>query len=150
MAGLRTRHGLAQTRNQLIWFGDSKSLWGARFTNVQTEGGVNAETGFGRIIMELGGIGFLLIAWLLLAMANFMRKVILYMAQSRHGFSTWCLGLTAILIATLAHFFVAGQVFGDPFILIILGLVAGFILSGPMQVLRNRLARQGSVAPVTA
>ena len=123
---------------------------GARFANVQTIDGVNAESGFGRVIMELGGIGFLLICWLLLCMANFMRRVILYMARSGHGFSTWCLGLAAILIATLAHFFVAGQVFGDPFILIILGLVSGFILSGPVQVLRKRMQRQVAGAPLPA
>ena len=91
-----------------------------------------SEGGLGRIVVETGLFGLLLIVWLTVVMIINIWKILRYLAYKQDSFSTICFGLGAILVANFAHFFIASQVFSDPFILLLLGLTLGLINSAPM------------------
>ena len=61
------------------------------------------------------------------------------------------LGLAATLVANVASYTVATQAFGDPFVLIFLGVITGFLLAQPTLADRHHQAVQARRAssPVT-
>ncbi|MGI9319007.1 MAG: hypothetical protein ACR2QW_16900 [bacterium] len=122
----------------LIGLGAGTANQGARLTN---GGGFKsmyeAEGGLGRIVIELGLIGLLVSLWLILVFMLYFWRVVQYIAGKGGSYGYICYGLIGILLANLAHFTVASQAFSDPMILILLGLFAGMIASGP--VLVNRI-----------
>jgi hypothetical protein len=105
---------------------------GARFSNVKQERAWQVEGGFGRIVAELGLVGLLILLWLFYLMLIYFRRLMMYLSRKNSELAITCFGLIAILIANMSHFFVASQVFSDPFILILLGLVTGMIIALPV------------------
>ena len=86
------------------------------------------EGGLGKITAELGLPGLFLVGWIGLALVRYVRLVV-----SRAGrvpvHSTLVFGLFSLLAANVPAFVVASQVYGDLFILLILGVSFGLMLA---------------------
>ena len=91
-----------------------------------------AEGGLGKITMELGLPGLLLVAWLAVAMARHLWRVLGFVSARSPRLARLSYGLVALLVANGAVFSVATQVFGDVFVLLVLGLCLGFLLAMPV------------------
>lgn len=128
----------AVKNNGLFGSGAGSSSQGVRFSGVKTEYEWVAEGGVARIVVEIGLFGLLIVMWLVIAIINNTWKIFLYLTYKKDSFSTICFGLVAILIANFAHFLIAAQVFSDPFILLLLGLILGVITSSPMLIKSNK------------
>lgn len=98
-----------------------------------------AEGGLGKITMELGLPGLLLVAWLAVAMVRHIWRVLGFVSARSARLARLSYGLFALLVANGAVFSIATQVFGDVFVLLVLGLCLGFLLAMP--VLAEREAR---------
>jgi hypothetical protein len=87
----------------------------------------SAEGGLGKITGELGLPGLLLFAWLAILAAGQARRLLRQAEEG--GAERHCLsvGLVALIAANLPSFIVASQAFGDPFVVLSLGLYAGFV-----------------------
>ena len=115
-----------------------------------------AEGGLGKLTLELGVPGLILVLWLGLALARYVWRVLAYVALVSPPHARFGYGLVAFLIANVAAFSVATQAFGDLFVLLTLGWVLGFLLALPglakrraaaVQALRERqLAARAAVA----
>ncbi len=99
---------------------------GTRLVGHATEGGI------AKVLAELGVHGLAAAGWvaaaLMLACHGAMRRL--------HAHGDWRLallavGLTALLASNVLVFATASQVFGDPFVLLMLGLTLGFVLRAP-------------------
>jgi hypothetical protein len=88
--------------------------------------GGSAEGGLGKITAELGLPGLVLFAWMA-ALAVREAGRLIREAQAA-GPERHCLtvGLVALIAANVPSFVVATQAFGDPFVVLSLGLFAGF------------------------
>jgi O-antigen ligase len=98
------------------------------------------EGGFEKVLVELGIVGTLAVvvfagtlAWL--GYLTFRR------IRRAHGDTTPLAALSAFVLCNVATFFIAFQVYGDPFIGFLLGFAAGLTLSA------SRLAAQRPTAP---
>ena len=90
------------------------------------------EGGPGKITAELGVPGLLIALWLGVAAVRYGWQVLVFVSGRSAVVARLAYGLTAFLIANLAVFLVATQVYGDLFVLLILGLVTGFFLATPV------------------
>ena len=66
-----------------------------------------AEGGLGKITMELGVPGLLLMVWLAVAMARYVRQALAYTARTSMPHARFAYGLVALLVAKVASFSVA-------------------------------------------
>jgi hypothetical protein len=108
-----------------------------------------AEGGLGKIAMELGVPGLLMVAWLLIALARHLRWQLAAVAKISLQHSRMAYGLVAFLVANAATFSVATQAYSDLFILLILGWSLGFLLAMPVLAVngdrvRRRIAPSGA------
>lgn len=87
------------------------------------------EGGLGKIVAELGVPGLVLVAWLVLAMLAYLRRVIPVVARLNDPIVPFYLGLVSILGANIPLFIVATQILGDPFVLLLLGWMLGFSMA---------------------
>jgi hypothetical protein len=95
------------------------------------------EAGTGKLLVELGLPGFALAAVLGLLFTRHYRNLIRQLRRQRPRLALLLFGLMAFLAANVPVFAVASQVYGDPFILLLLGLMAGFVLAAPRIVARE-------------
>ena len=89
------------------------------------------EAGIPKIVVELGVLGFIaffLLAWRLFRTAYLSLK---YMEPGTSEFQ-WFAGLLAIMAANFASFVVSHQVYGDPYIVVLVGFMLGMMLSVPL------------------
>lgn len=100
----------------------------------------SAEGGLGRITLELGLIGLILALAVLWAVARQARGCLRRAVHADPRFGQLMVGIAALLAANVPVFIGAAQVYGDPFVLILLGSMMGFVLAVP-RVLRIREAR---------
>lgn len=96
-----------------------------------------AEGGLGKITMELGVPGLLLMGWLLIASGRYLRRVLALTARLSTPHARVAFGLVALLVAKVASFSVATQAYSDLFVLLILGWVGGFVLAMPVLAARS-------------
>jgi hypothetical protein len=90
-----------------------------------------AEGGLGKITVELGLPGtiiFALISWQLFKQ---LWRIIDLLTLAPISYRLLIFGLIAFLASNLPSFLVASQVYGDPFVLIVIGLSGGFVLAAP-------------------
>jgi hypothetical protein len=99
------------------------------------------EGGLGKITAELGVPGLLVALWLAVAVVRYGWRILRFDARLSTPISRLACGLIALLIANLAVFSVATQVFGDLFVLLFLGLIAGFFLATPVLAERDYAKR---------
>lgn len=103
----------------------------------QLVGGI-AEGGAGRVLAELGVPGLLALLWLALALGQAILRIVRFARTCPVHQAFRIYGLAAFLPANAAVFLTAHEVYGDPFVLIVLGLVGGSLLAYPTIVLRDR------------
>jgi hypothetical protein len=110
--------------------------------------GFVSEGGGGRLILELGIPGVLLIGWILIVSLQMLWrnfKLIRFLPSEELALVT---GTLSFGIANIVFFFSAAQLYSDPFILIILGVSIGSILSIPV-LIYGRMQLQRSI-PIAA
>jgi len=107
------------------------------FANINIAGGAG-EGGLGKIMVELGLPGIIVILWLGIAFALYISRSIFLSAQRFVPMHVMplMLGIAVLLFVNVLTFSVATQVYGDIFILILLGLMAGFLFALPRLVIR--------------
>jgi len=105
-----------------------------------------AEGGLGKITMELGVPGLLIVPWLVVAFARYVRKLLTAVTRMSRQHARFSYGLVAFLIANVAIFTVATQVFGDVFVLLMIGWTVGFLLAMPELAARDASSRQQRAA----
>lgn len=89
------------------------------------------EGGMGRIVVELGVPGILLVLWLLIETIKFFAKALGFVSIEDSSEARFAIGVAAFIAANIPTYIVASQVYGDLYILIFLGFLAGFIFSLP-------------------
>jgi hypothetical protein len=107
--------------------------------------GSAAEGGLGKVLAELGIPGLLLLLWLVINLARYMWTIAQYITTARDvdpSLGKLVFGLQAFLITNGFVFVIAHQVFGDPFVLIVLGFFIGFVLAMPKMVMRTTEERR--------
>lgn len=106
--------------------------------------GGSGEGGLGKLTAELGVPGLLVGIWFVIAAARYAWLILVNVSRRSASIARLAYALLAFLLANLAVFIVATQVFGDVFVLIILGLLAGFFAATPV------LAEREMVQPAAA
>jgi hypothetical protein len=97
-----------------------------------------AEGGLGKIMLELGVPGLIVIAWLAFAILGYVNETLDYLASTSPPHARFGYGLVAYLAANVAAFTVSTQAYGDVFILLCLGWSTGFLLALPILATRAR------------
>ena len=96
------------------------------------------EGGLGKITAELGVPGLLVAIWLGVSALRYGWAILKVVSQRSAVVARLAYGLAALLLANIAVFVVATQVFGDLFAQLVLGLIAGFFLATPALALREQ------------
>lgn len=135
--------------NGIMGSGAGTGSQGAQHFGGQTTGGA-AEGGLAKVLAELGIPGLVLLLWVLISLVRYMWSIIILFTNMRDvgpALSTLVFGLTAFLITNGFVYVIAHQVFGDPFVLIILGFLLGFVMAAPKIIEKSQVV---ATAPVTA
>jgi hypothetical protein len=117
------------------WFGAGLGTGSQGANDIAAANGINrwgSEGGLGKIAMELGLPGLLMLAWLLKALAGHLRQQLIAMSKTSPQHARMAYGLIAFLVANAATFSVATQAYSDLFVLLILGWSLGFLLAMPI------------------
>jgi hypothetical protein len=109
-----------------------------------------AEGGLGKITMDLGVPGVALFFWLLLAIARSIWGRLAALSVSSRPYALLGFGFASILVANVATFAVATQVFGDVFVMIMNGTMIGFIFALPTLAHQDLMQRQAIAAVAAA
>ena len=112
--------------------------------------GGSAEGGLGRIAAELGVPGLAISLWLAAAIAARLWRVARTLPRVAPRHAVRYFGYFAFLPASAAVFLAAQQVFGDPFVLIVLGLVVSSALAYPRLVIIEGRMHSEARAPHVA
>lgn len=104
-----------------------------------------AEGGLGRIMVELGPIGLIIAVLCAVSVARQTKKCLGQASRHNQDLLRLILGLLSFIAANVPVFIGAAQIFGDPFVLVILGLQLGFVLSVPriIKLERARVSQAG-------
>jgi hypothetical protein len=96
--------------------------------------GYAVEGGLAKVLAELGVPGLVLLLWLVIGFVRYMWSIIMYITHAKDVDpiqAKLIFGLGAFLITNGVVYTIAHQVFGDPFVLIVLGFFLGFVLAMP-------------------
>lgn len=117
-------------RSSGMGLGAGAGAQGAAYTgaNVTSSVGGSAESGIGKLMVEIGVPGILTAMVLLVMVGRRILKNMKWVAGMGQHFLVYQVSFAALMFANLATFTVATQVYGDLFILILLGTVGGFIV----------------------
>lgn len=96
-----------------------------------------AEGGLGKLASELGVFSLFFIVWLSWAFAMHIHKCVGLVALAAPSRLPLIVGCLAFLFANIPTFIVASQVFGDVFVLTVLGTLAGGLFSLPKLVITD-------------
>jgi hypothetical protein len=135
-----------------IGLGAGVSAQGARYagTTAPAIGGAG-EAGLGKIVLELGLPGAFAVLALAFLMSRRIFRCLRILARTNDRLFFYAASFSAMLVANMATFLVATQVYGDLFILVMLGLLAGFVfalihtglkLNAEQQLLRRHMVVQ--------
>ena len=118
--------------NRVGWFGGGVGIasQGTGSFGVNIAGGAG-EGGLGKIVVELGVPGLLILAWLAWVTFKFFLKTLRFVSQTDNFESRFAIGIVAFVIANIPTYIVASQVYGDLYVLILLGFLVGFIFALP-------------------
>lgn len=90
-----------------------------------------AEGGLGKIVAELGLPGIALILWLAVGLGRYFWAIIKEVKKGDFERASLTFGFIAMLTANAFVFVTAHQIFGDPFVLILLGFLIGIVMAVP-------------------
>jgi len=105
------------------------------------------EGGLGKLVSELGLISLVFIGWLVYVVAKHLHRCIGFVSMAAPAKLTFSIGVMVFLMANIPTFIVASQVYGDVFVLLILGLLAGALFALPKQVTLELRAYQRKTSP---
>jgi hypothetical protein len=123
-------------------YGVGTKTQGAQLLNLQVDTPL-VEGGFEKVLVELGIVGTLAVVFFAATLARLGYLTFRRIRQA-HGDTTPLAALSAFVVCNVLTFFIAFQVYGDPFIGFLLGFAAGLTLSA------SRLATQRSTTPALA
>jgi hypothetical protein len=109
---------------------------GTQYFGAATQGA--AEGGLGKIWLELGAPGFVVVAWLGWALTRHVWSILKLVSCLSVPLSRVAFGLASFLVANVSAFTVATQAYGDIFILLLIGTALGALLAMPVLVERAR------------
>ncbi|MBL4671237.1 MAG: hypothetical protein JKX81_03170 [Arenicella sp.] len=92
------------------------------------------EGGIGKLVSELGLISLIFVLWLGVAIARHLHRCLQLVATALPSKLTFSVGTLAFLLANVPTFIVASQVYGDVFVLLVLGMLTGALFALPRQV----------------
>jgi hypothetical protein len=92
------------------------------------------EGGIGKLVSELGLGALIVLSWLGIAFYKHIHNCLGLVASSVPDKLPFAVGILVFLLANVPTFIVASQVYGDVFVLIILGFLAGSLFALPSQV----------------
>jgi len=129
--------GWAFNRVGLFGGGLGIASQGSQFFRTTNIAGGSGEGGLGKIMVELGLPGLIAAIWLIYAFAKYINSSLKLSAQNfvPPQIMPLMLGIACLLLVNVMTFFVATQAYGDMFILIIIGLLAGFLFALPKLVM---------------
>ncbi len=118
------------------WMGAGMGLGsqGARFftdKSVTARVGGSTEGGLGKLIVELGVPGVLIMFWLTWRLSKLIFAILRYCGHIDRTAAHIGVAITAFLGANVLTFIIASQVYGDLYILLLLGIMVGFVLALP-------------------
>jgi hypothetical protein len=90
-----------------------------------------AEGGLGKIMLELGVLGLLLLPWLAATFFAFFIKSVKFSQAFSPENAPIVIGVFAFILTNIPTFIIASSVFGDLYVLSILGLLASYLLAVP-------------------
>lgn len=93
--------------------------------------GGSAEGGLGKVLAELGVPGLALLLWLVVSFALYVGSILKHVKNEDSVRAKLTFWLLAFQIANASVYVIAHQIFGDIFVLVILGFSLGFILAIP-------------------
>ncbi|MEB3255077.1 MAG: hypothetical protein VKJ05_01685 [Synechococcaceae cyanobacterium] len=132
-------------------YGVGAAAQGAKSLGIQVSQGTwAAEGGLGKIAAELGLAGITLFVMIIVLLGFLYWRIIGQLRFAPPSYSLLNLGLLSFLAANLPNFAVASQAYGDPFILSILGVSAGFVLASPTVIGAHLQAQKTSSRPQSA
>jgi len=110
--------------------------------------GLSAEGGLAKVLAELGVPGLALLIWVVISLARYIWLILKIPSEREVDpiLSKLILGLVAFLATNGVVYVIAHQVFGDPFVLIILGFFLGFVMATPKIIQREDI-RRGKCEP---
>ncbi len=91
----------------------------------------SGESGVGKILVELGLPGIVLLPWLAWALLRLYWRILESLPDASSSYGLLNMGLLAFVFANIPVFAVASQIYGDPFVLSLIGLSAGIVLAAP-------------------
>lgn len=116
-------------RSEGIGLGAGATSQGARFAGGgAVQAGGAAEAGLGKLIVELGPFGFLLLVAVLGAAGVKVIRQMPIVRELGSGMLVYDVSFIAFLVSNMVTFAVASQLFGDLFVMIVSGTVAGFVV----------------------
>lgn len=137
--------GYVIAHNSIMGTGAGVGSQGAQYFGGIRTGG-SAEGGLAKLLAEIGIFGLVIFFWLALRMLQDAFQII---RQTRLNwkYERLAIGLTAVIIANGINFALAHQVYGDPFVLIILGACIGFLYTIPFLLRRDILKKRHTIHP---
>ena len=136
----------------ITWAYDTYGLFGAGLgvgsQGTQYFGGggaAAAEGGLGKITLELGIPGLLLISWFAILVFNYLWRIMVDASEVSPRIARLSYGLFSFLVANIAAFSVATQAYGDIFILLILSWTLGFLLAVPVLLAKELQTQQPAI-----
>lgn len=93
--------------------------------------GGSAEGGLGKVLAELGVPGLVLLIWLVVSLLRYMWAIVTHVKSDATVRATLTFWLLSFQAANASVYVIAHQIFGDIFVLVILGFSLGFILAIP-------------------
>jgi hypothetical protein len=128
-------------RSSWLGLGAGTASQGMRYAGVDMFGyvGGSAESGIGYIAVELGIPGVLAILWLTATIALVMWRQLKRVAQISDTNLIQSVSYLSLLAANMATFATATQLYGDYFVLIILGVFAGGLYASIYDALNKQI-----------
>jgi O-antigen ligase len=127
-----------------IGLGIGTAAQGAQHAGTQVTGlSDSGEAGIGKLVLELGIPGLVLVTALFFFLGRRVWDLVRLLARYDQRLHIYAVSFLALLVANMVTFTVATQVYGDPFVLLVLGLVAGLLFS-TLYVGLNRQAQDGA------
>jgi O-antigen ligase len=88
-----------------------------------------AEGGLGKVAVELGIPGLILVVLTLILVARNVWRTLNFISVRDAKLLPLCAGMVAFCAANVPVFIGASQIYGDPFVLMLLGCFLGFVLA---------------------
>lgn len=127
-----TSIGFVVARNGVFGSGAGVGSQGAQYFGAGgSMVGASAEGGIGKIVAELGIPGLVLLLWLVVAGARQFWSTAAWATRAGGRRSRYVYGLVGVLFGNIFIFTIGHQIFGDPYVLFVLGVLIGFALVTP-------------------